>query len=325
MSKKKKIILGILSLFIIILIIGCFYAGNVLVNYALVRPTGENVSPTQDGTMPASQPYGDEIANGEKEYALFDAWVPTIELQDIQLQSNDGLTLKAIQYKSDQESHKWVILVHGYQSSNQEMRTRARHFFQQGYQVLSPNLRSHGDSDGTYIGMGWLDRSDILLWIDSILQQDPQAQIVLYGVSMGGATVMMNSGDSLPSNVKAIVEDCGYTSVYEMFTQQLAFRFHLPEFPFMQTARIVANTKAGYDIKEASAIDQVKKSITPTLFIHGSNDTFVPTDMVYELYEACNAPKELLIIEGAGHASSAYVDPDIYYETIFQFLETYVH
>ena len=82
-----------------------------------------------------------------------------------------------------------------------------------GFTVLMPGLRGHGESTGHYIGMGWHNRLDMLRWIDEIVRDDPEAEIVLFGISMGGATVMMTSGEALPPNVKVIVEDCGYTSV----------------------------------------------------------------------------------------------------------------
>ena len=88
---------------------------------------------------------------------------------------------------------------------------------EQGWNVLLPDMRTHGESEGKYIGMGWLDRLDVLKWIDLIRERDEQAQIILHGVSMGGATVMMTSGEALPENVRAVIDDCGYTSVWDIF------------------------------------------------------------------------------------------------------------
>ena len=172
--------------------------------------------------------------------------------------------------------------------------------------------------------MGWLDRKDMVKWINLIVEKDPSSQIVLYGESMGGATVMMTAGEDLPSNVKAIVEDCGYTSVYEMFTAELNNRFGLPPFPIMDAARVVTNIRAKYDIKGASALEQVKKSKTPMLFTHGSNDTYVPTEMVYRLYEAAPVEKDILVIDGAAHGAAPDVDPETYYNKVFEFVNKYV-
>ena len=195
-------------------------------------------------------------------------------------------------------------------------------YAERGYHVLTPDMRSHGESEGGYIGMGWLDRKDILKWIELILDRDPQAEIVLHGVSMGGATVMMTSGEALPENVVAIVDDCGYTSVWDVFSDELKYLFHLPDFPFLYTASGFAKLRAGYTFGEASALEQVKKSETPMLFIHGSEDNFVHTEMVYRLYDACPARKELYVAEGAGHGQSLFIDPGQYMSRVFGFLDS---
>lgn len=125
--------------------------------------------------------------------------------------------------------------------------------------------------------MGWDKRFDILNLIESIVTQNSDAEIVLFGVSMGAATVMNVSGEILPSNVKAIIEDCGYTSVWNQFSYQLKELFSLSAFPMMHGASLITKLRAGYWLSQASPIEQVKKSVTPMLFIHGDQDDFVPT------------------------------------------------
>ena len=117
------------------------------------------------------------------------------------------------------------------------MQKAARHFSELGYTVVTPDNRAHGESDGSYIGMGWLDRLDLLLWIDQIISEDPLAEIVLYGVSMGGAAVMMTAGEALPSAVKAIIEDCGYTSVYDMFKKSAGLPLRSAGIPVFSHSR----------------------------------------------------------------------------------------
>jgi fermentation-respiration switch protein FrsA (DUF1100 family) len=177
-------------------------------------------------------------------------------------------------------------------------------YYGEGYNVLLPDLRAHGESEGDFVGMGWLDRKDLLVWIDSIKGRRPDADIVMHGISMGGAAVMMASGEDLPRNVKAIIEDSGYTSVWDILEYQLGKRFKLPAFPILHGANIWSAGKWGYDWKDASAVNQVKKSKTPILFIHGGEDDVVPATMAYEVYQAAGCVKRLLIIEGAAHADT---------------------
>ena len=125
--------------------------------------------------------------------------------------------------------------------------------------------RCHGKSEGKYIGMGWLDKDDLKCWINLIIEQNNNAEIILHGSSMGAATVLMASGDALPNNVKAIIEDSGYTSVWDIFASEAKARFNLPTFPILNMFELVANVRAKYDIKEASAVEQVKKSNVPKI------------------------------------------------------------
>ncbi len=196
-------------------------------------------------------------------------------------------------------------------------------FYNEGYNVIFPELRGNGFSEGKYYGMGWHERLDIIDWINYIVEKDPDSKIVLYGVSMGGATVMMTTGEALPDNVKVAVEDCGYTSAWDIFESRLN-KFHFPAFPFLHSMNTICKIFAKYDFKEASAYNQVAKSKTPTLFIHGAEDALVPTEMVYPNYENASCEKEILVVENAGHCGSSLVSPEYYWKTVFDFISKYI-
>ena len=324
MNKKSKIIISSLLVIFLVLICGVAFVGNYFFNYALVRQEGIATLSSVDPNAPQSIETDVEVINKQKSKVDVENWLKEVNTEETNIVSEDGLNLWGKLYLQEEKSDKWVIIAHGYTSSHEDIQPIALNFYNEGYNVLTPDMRAHGNSEGKYIGMGWLDRKDMLLWIDYVLSLDNNSQIVLYGESMGGATVMMTSGEDLPSNVKAIVEDCGYTSVQEMFEAQLYERFGLPSFPILNAAEIVTNIRAKYNFHEASALEQVKKSKTPILFTHGGNDTYVPTEMVYRLYEAANCEKDILIIDGAGHGSAPDVDPITYYDKVFSFLDKYI-
>lgn len=233
--------------------------------------------------------------------------------------SLDSISLKG-KYLDHDDSHQWVILIHGYKSSNENMMSYGSEYYDRGYNVVLPDNRAHGKSDGEYIGMGWLDKDDIGCWVNWIIEKDNQAQIILHGISMGGATVMMASGEHLPQ-VVGYIEDCGYTSVWDIFASELDKRFSLPSFPILDISNLMAQAKAGYNFKEASSVEQVKKANQPMLFIHGGKDDFVPVEMVYEVYDACPTVKELYIVEEAGHAQSKDYDVETYWNKVFDFID----
>ena len=170
--------------------------------------------------------------------------------------------------------------------------------------------------------MGCPERLDVVAWIERIVQADPEARILVFGESMGAATAMNVAGESLPTNVKCIIEDCGYTSVWDEFSLQLKDVFGLPSFPLLDVANLVCNVRAGYDFHKASSVERLKHATVPMLFIHGDQDTFVPYSMLDQNYEACASKvKQKLTVHGAAHAKSAQVDPELYWNTVNDFLD----
>ena len=252
-------------------------------------------------------------------------WFQKVERDTLTIQSQDELTLKAMLVEHEQVNKKVAILAHGYSGTSKEMAPFAKLFYDLGFTIVLPDARGHGDSEGDYIGFGWPERHDYLAWIDSLINRYGQdTEIVLFGISMGGATVLNVSGEALPDQVKAIVEDCGYSSVEKELSYQLKNLYKLPSYPFIPMTSLLTKFKAGYSFTEASPVDQVKKSSTPTLFIHGDKDSFVPTDMAYELYQAAASDKVLYIVPGAEHAYSYVTDKDEYRRQVTRFLSRYL-
>ena len=315
-----KIIAVIFIILLILLLAADLFAGNYLVTFAVARkkPDSRSVAPTPATTSDTQKRVDDNAA------LLADktqAWLADHPREQVEITSDDGLKLTGDIVMSTEPSHQWAIVVHGYSSQRIYMFDFACMWAEKGYNVLVPDLRGHGDSEGDYIGMGWLDRKDMLHWIDLICSRDADAEIILHGVSMGGATVMMTAGEALPENVRAVVDDCGYTSVHAIFSDELAYLFNLPDFPFLYTASGICKLRAGYSFEEASAIEQIQNAQVPILFLHGSQDNFVHTDMVYELYDACPTQKDLYVAQDAGHAQAFYIEPEIYTEKVFGFLD----
>lgn len=251
-------------------------------------------------------------------------WHETATREDISITSRDGLKLMGHIFPAKEPTHDWVMLVHGYRDIPVNILTYALPYIERGYNVFYLEQRAHGDSEGKYIGMGYPEHFDLLDWIDVIVKRDPDASIVLHGHSMGAATVLMATGEkSLPDNIICAIADCGFTSVLAEFAFNLKQLFHLPAFPALYTADLASRLKTGLNFKKGNVIKYVKKSHTPTFFIHGDCDVFVPTSMVFELYNAAECEKQLYVAHGAAHVNSQYIDPELYYKQVFAFIDKY--
>ena len=217
--------------------------------------------------------------------------------------------------------HRYALLLHGYTGEKEAMYPIAYWYHRQGYRVLCPDFRAHGESEGDFIGMGYVDRADVLLWISRILTRDPDAEIVIHGLSMGAScALMLCAMDELPENVRAVVADSAFTDAYTMFTAKIGEWFQLPAFPIIDSARLMIRIRGGYDLKDASALDAVKKSSIPTLFIYGEQDVMIPASMTPELYDAAACEKELFSVSGAGHTQAYEKAPAAYFEAVKTFL-----
>jgi fermentation-respiration switch protein FrsA (DUF1100 family) len=216
-------------------------------------------------------------------------------------------------------SRKTALVLHGWRGCSIDFLFLARMYERDfGYNVVVPDFHAHGQSEGEAIGMGWLDRKDMLHWMQ-LFKSDTMA---VHGVSMGGATTMMMSAEEMPEGVKDVrfVDDCGYTSVWDEFTKEMRDRFGLPQFPLMYTGSLLCKLLYGWSFGEASALRQVARSPYPMLFIHGEEDRFVPTEMAYRLYDAKPSKKELWIVPGTAHALSYKNHTEGYKERVGAFL-----
>ncbi len=252
-------------------------------------------------------------------------WFRDFPKEKWSLETKSGLTLFA-QYLNH-DSDKTAILLHGFMSDSDSMGGFAKMFYDFGYNVLLPDARAQGRSAGKYIGYGWVEKEDIRNWIRQVIAKNGQdSKIIVMGQSMGGATTMMVSGMKLPSQVKAFIEDCGYSSVKEEIMYQAGNLCNLNKIarmPLVEAVSGINKVKNGFFLGQASSVKQLKKNTRPFLFIHGGKDHFVPTEMVYQNYAATDAPKEIWIAPLAGHALSYPMYKKEYQKTVKAFLDKY--
>ncbi len=314
MKKKTAYIIGTAILMLTIFTIG---GGFYMVNYAL--------SPDNRGKdMQASMTYMRDT------YPQINEWIDSLRqhqtLKDTFITSSDGISLHAFYAYASRPSAKTAVIIHGY-TDNAIRMLHIGYLYNHSldYNVLLPDLRYSGLSDGKAFQMGWLDRLDIRQWIDTApaLFGD-SLRIVVHGISMGAATTMMLSGENLPDYVQCFIEDCGYTSVWEQFKKELHEQFGLPAFPLLYAASGICDLMYKWNFKEASSVTQIKKCTKPMFFIHGNQDDFVPTSMVYQLYDSKPQPKDLWIVPEAGHAASYLLYPSEYTERVKSFSERYL-
>lgn len=243
-----------------------------------------------------------------------EALLESKNLEQIHLINQAGMKLRAQYYPSEKPRKGLIVACHGSRSSGiGEFCFISEFLHNEGYDLFLVDHRACGQSEGKYMGYGLYESRDTMQWLDYINGRfGTGVPVILYGISMGSATVMMMSSLNLPGNVKGIVADCGYTSAWDEFRYQLKASFHMPPFPLLYLVNFISILFAGYSFKKANPLKAVRQAKVPILFFHGKKDDFVPCAMVYRLFDACASDKELFVVADAFHAKSYQTHPELY-------------
>ncbi len=219
------------------------------------------------------------------------------------------------------KSDKFAIILHGYDQCGLDNYKIAYEFMRRGINVISPDLTGHGKDGGKFVSYGYRDRLYVIKWIEFILSNRENAEIYLYGVSMGAATALYTLGEKLPENVKACISDCSFASIYDECLIQLKKRKKIPAFPVMNIVVLFGKMLLKYNIRKVSVKSAVEHNESvPVLYFHGGDDKFVTPDRTQTLYSATRAKKRMVIFDGARHAESMVLNFREYWDNIERFL-----
>ena len=244
-----------------------------------------------------------------------------IPVEEVIIKSYDGLKLKGYFHRAYKDSKKVVIMNHGYTANHYIDYQFTDIFFEEGYNVLLIDMRSHGESEGKVASYGYNESKDIGSWVRWIKDKiGEDAYIGLHGQSMGAATVMLY-GATHPNDIKFVIEDCGFTSAREAIKFQFR-KVKIPFWPLYDLIRVKVKRKYKFDFNNISPEDAIVNSDIPVLFIHGDNDKVVPTWMGKALYNEKNGEMDrLYLVQGAGHMEAYSKDKEKYKQVVKEFLD----
>lgn len=237
------------------------------------------------------------------------AWHAAQNWEHVRIKSRDGLTLHGV-YLPHPQAKRAVLCVHGYHgSAERDFSGAMAAFYEMGSSLLLIDQRAHGKSEGKYTTFGVLERMDVQAWAEYYEGRTGGAiPMVLDGISMGAATVLMAGELEMPRSVSGVIADCGYTTPAEQLRHVVENMLHAKAFPALQLVMGMARLAGGFSLSGASARKGAAAWTRPVLFVHGLKDSFVPSWMSEDNFKACNAPKDIYLVEGAEHGLSYLVD-----------------
>ena len=140
---------------------------------------------------------------------------------------------------------------------------------------------------------------------------------------MGSSSVLMACNLPLPQNVHGIIADCGFTSPRDIIHCTGKRLVPIPVGPILWGMERMIRKRAGFSMDDCSTLETLKNNPYPILFIHGEEDTFVPTRMSRRNFAVCPSPKRLVIIAGAGHGASYVTNQSVYEREVLDFFRDY--
>lgn len=244
--------------------------------------------------------------------------------KEVATSSIDGLKLSGAAIEMHSGSKRWMIVVHGYTGSRAVSTQFIDLFTDEGFNVLLIDQRRHGKSEGQYTTYGYYEKFDIQTWVNWLREQHgDDIEIGLHGQSLGGGTVLEYLTMAAPQ-VKLVIADCPYSDLSELMKYQLTTLNKVPSVPFLKWVNNRIRKKAGFSFEQVSPIRAVRESTLPVMFIHGTQDTYVPTHMSVDMYEVKPGPKKLLLIEGSIHANAYHVGNQQYRQEVRSFLHEHM-
>ena len=252
------------------------------------------------------------------------ARLASLELETMTLEAADGTALVA-KYRPAPDAKRLIVAMHGWRTNwTRDFGALSDFLYENGCSVLYAVQRGQNESGGDHMGFAALEGSDCALWAKRLAEREGIGlPMYLFGVSMGASTVLTATEYDLPENVRGVIADCGFTSANDIWKHVVEQNLHLRYRRREKRANELCRRKIGRGANDCSTLTALASNKLPVLFIHGANDSFVPVSMTYENFEACKAPKRLLIVPGASHARSSWTEPEMYRKALTDFWNEY--
>lgn len=260
-----------------------------------------------------------KVLSRDNEKRVYDPiWLKQIHFEEVWIKSKDQLALRGIYIHNPLAlTNQTVVIAHGYRRQIERMDQYGKGFYHLGYHVLMIDLRAHGMSQGKTITFGKRESDDVLVWLDYLLAKNPTTSFVLFGMSMGAATMIHAAAKASNYPILALIEDCGFSRFDHLIEGQIIEQrlksWIVPGFKWAIRLRLQN------DLKKMSPVYAVENVEVPVLIIHGDKDQLIPVSMAYDLYEHTIAPKQLYICKDKGHGEC--IMDEHYFEIIHSFLK----
>jgi alpha-beta hydrolase superfamily lysophospholipase len=245
---------------------------------------------------------------------------------DFTVRANDGVELRGWKVVPASPNGDWVLLFHGVSDNRTGDLGHAEFLLRHGYSVVMMDSRAHGKSGGDIATYGWNERYDAIAITDAVYATEKVRHLYVHGVSMGAAIALQSA--AVEPRIAAVSAEDPFANLREVtydyagldMSTSLGKTLFRPASIF--ATRAVANA-GGFNPDEVSPEKAVAQRSFPVLLICGTSDHRIPCRHAEAIYKAATGPKELWIVQGAGHASALGQAPAEYETRVVSFFEKY--
>lgn len=263
---------------------------------------------------------GEQFAAVEENLFRITSIMERYSFEEAAVTAPDGTALRG-RYYHFADGAPLMILCHGYRSCALRdccgSHALAR---KMGFNALAIHQRAHGDSGGKTITFGIREREDLLEWIQWAGRRvGTDTPVILFGLSMGAATVLMGSGLGYPSQVACILADSPYSAPADIILKVCKDMGYPPKlsYPFIYLGALLFGR---FRLDACTAREAVRSARVPVLLLHGEDDRLVPCEMSEDIRSACGGSARVATFPDAGHGLSYMTHPRLYERKVFDFL-----
>ena len=297
MTKRSKLVAGMA-----VVLLGIYLGSSVAIGVMLAEYT----------LHVHRRPVSHRRAFASVVYSQFGA-----ELVDVAVNANDGADLRGWAAQPASDNGDTVILLHGVTDNREGMSGYARMFLQEGYRVILPDSRAHGESGGRIATYGLLEREDVHRWAEWARSQPEARCVFLFGESMGAAIALQAAGSD--RNLCAVAVESAYASfreiAFDRFAGQTGLPFGLIKVigdPTLEAALLYTRQKYRVDLRQSSPEYCINSTDVPLLLIAGTNDRNIPPRHARELMAVAYRHASFWEVQGADHGGAVNADPELF-------------
>lgn len=199
-----------------------------------------------------------------------------------------------------------VIVCHGVADSSFGALGFALLFVRNGYAVLVPDSRGHGESGGA-VTYGVEESDDILRWLGWMKAHGVRTAFG-FGESLGGAILIQSLARGTP--FRAVVAESAYSSFERVADDRISqlvpsLLAHL----LVREGMLYAYARYGVNLWRARTDDAISAARVPVLLIHGKSDFETGVHHSETLRQRSPGFAQLWLVPGARHTGAYAAAP----------------